>query len=227
MTHPTWPNILRLSVSSLAGFLLMCFSPPAEFTQVTATPTAPINLAIVFDTSASIASPQQSPTVKPKELMKGLSPLFKLNNQNQFFIIKVASEPTVILNGSMEEEAVLKALSKLASVRREGATALYDACYLGLEKITQEEHSKRVLLVVSDGIDTLSKRDLNEVKRALTEKKVKLYAIHVGNPKDEIYNKGARVLDEMASISGGKAFHPKQSEDISSIMESIVAKLQE
>ncbi|MBA2732404.1 MAG: VWA domain-containing protein [Acidobacteria bacterium] len=183
----------------------------------------PISLAIIFDLSQSTNEYDQSPTVKPKDLKSLLSQLFQLSSQNQYFIIGVSTKPTIILNGSTDIGVTLKALSKIASIRREGATALYDACYLGIEKITQREPSNRVLLVVSDGVDTMSDKSLNEVKRALVEKKVKLYAI-IGMSTNNVY-KG--VLDDLASISGGGAFHYKQSKDLGVIMERLVAKLQE
>jgi hypothetical protein len=202
--------------------MLTLSAPPASSVP-TSVPLVPISLAIIFDLSQSTNEKDQSPTVKPKDLKSLLSQLFQLNGQNQYFIIGVSTTPTVILNGSTDSAVTLKALSKLASIRREGATTLYDACYLGVEKVTQAESSNRVLLVVSDGVDTLSKKTLKEVKRALVEKKVKLYAI-VGMSKNNVY-KGA--LDELASSSGGIAFHYKEAKDLGPIMESLGAKMQQ
>jgi Ca-activated chloride channel family protein len=183
----------------------------------------PIGLVIIFDLSGSVNELDQSPTVKPKDLKLLLSRLFQLGGENQYFIIGVSTTSNVILNGSTDGDVTLKALSKLASIRREGATALYDACYLGVERVVQGKPSNRVLLVVSDGVDTISKKSLDEVERALIEKKVKLYAI-VGKSTNNVY-RGA--LDKLASSSRGIAFHYKQREDIPSIMESIVTKIQQ
>ena len=217
-----WQNTIRLLLSCLLSLLLIISAPSVSITPASAS-AMPINLAIIFDLSESVNASYQSPTVKPKDLKDLLSQLFQLSSQNQYFIIGVSTTPTMILNGSTDSNITLKALSKLASKRREGATALYDACYLGIEKVAQGESSKRVLLVVSDGVDTTSNKTSKDVKRALIEKKVKLYAI-VGRSENNAYN---RILDEMASISGGVVFHYEQSKDINNIMVSIAAKLQE
>jgi hypothetical protein len=78
-------------------------------------------------------------------------------------------------------------------------------------------------------VDTLSNRTSNEVKRALSENKVLLYAIESGQTKvkGKASIRGAKVLDELASITGGLAFHPDRPEDISAVIESIVAKIQD
>jgi Ca-activated chloride channel family protein len=215
-------NNKRLLLSCFAVVLIAISVPSAGSYPAVVSPM-PISLAIIFDLSQSVSASDQSPTVNPKDLKTLLSRLFQLSGQSQYFIIGVSSTPTVILNGSSDAKVTLKALSKLASIRREGATALYDACYLGVEKVAQGERSSRVLLVVSDGVDTLSKRTLKQLKTALIEKKVELYAI-VGMSQNNVY-KGA--LDELASSSGGVAFHYKQHEELSPIMERFFAAMQQ
>jgi hypothetical protein len=220
--HSQSQGIRRLSLSWFS-LLLLTVSVPSTGSIPTSASPMPVSLVIIFDLSQSVNELDQSPTVKPKDLKLLLSRLFQLSGQNQYFIIGVSTTPTVILNGSTDGGITLKALSKLASIRREGATALYDTCYLGVERVAQREPSNRVLLVVSDGVDTTSKKSLYEVERALIENKVKLYAI-VGKSNNNVYE-GA--LDKLASSSGGVAFHYKQREDLSSIMESIVTRIQQ
>lgn len=227
MSFFRWRNILHFSSSSFILFVLTVCASPARLAQGTSGAPVPLTIAVVFDLSVSTASlSRQSPTVKPKDLKQVLSPLFQPDSHNQYFIIGVSTVPQIILDGSMNGEATLKALSKLASLPREGATALYDACFLGIRKVTRPEPSKRVLLVVSDGVDTISHKSLNEVKSALVDRQVKLYAI-VTKTDDKTYREGAKSLDELASISGGESFYPKNSKDLKAIMESIVAKLQQ
>lgn len=218
-----WPNATHLSISFFA-VLLVFLTPAAGFGQSAS--TSPISIAIIFDQSASTASPSSASAIKPKEFIKALAPLFQLPGQNQYFVISVASTPTVVLDGSRDGEAAFKTLSKLASARRAGATALYDACYLGIEKVTQGAYPKRVLLVVSDGVDTLSEKKLGDVKGALSGKGITLYAINSGNPKDKFNAEGAKHMEEMASASGGALYRPEQAEELNKIVASIVASLQ-
>jgi Ca-activated chloride channel family protein len=223
-------NVLSFSSPALILFLFLVFVPSAGFAQIrSVSPPPPINIAVIFDLSQSSSDssdPRQRPRIKPQKYVEALTRLVQLNNQNQYFIISIGTTPTLILNGSSDADAIRHEISRLAFMPHEGATALYDACYLGIEKVTQDERSKRVLLVVSDGMDTLSRKYLNDVRRALIERDVKLYAI-VQEHKDKLYKVGAKVLDELASISGGEAFHPNSSEDLSAIIENLIGKLRE
>jgi hypothetical protein len=112
------------------------FAPLAAHDQsVSASP--PISIGVIFDLSASTNSFEPSFAVKPKELTGLFTRLFQLNGQNQYFIISMSTTPEVILARSKEEKATLKALSKLSKIKHEGATALFDACYLGIERVAQ------------------------------------------------------------------------------------------
>jgi VWFA-related protein len=219
--------MLRLSLLSFALILLpLVFASTAERAQETSASQTPIIIAILFDTSQSTSLQNEYTLVKPKDLKMVLTPLFQLNSQNQYFIINVNTSPKVILDGSADSEQALKALSKLASLSRGGATALYDACYIAIRKVTRTEPSKRVLIVVSDGMDTISSKSFNEVKRALIDRNVQLYAI-ISQTRESRSEEGSRALDELASVSGGESFYPKGSQDLKAIMEKIVTLLQE
>lgn len=221
------PVILCCSLVLSVALLQTGPAPSLEVPQNRAALSTPISIAVIFDLSDSTHSSQRSLAVKPEQLAKLLLPLFELNSQTRYSLISVSTAPKLIVARTADSRVMISALTKLASVRREGATALYDACHLGMETVRQDEHSKQVLLVVSDGLDTVSQSSFEAITRVLGEKKVKLYAIDSGDPKNKASAAGARVLDEMASISGGEAFHPKRSEDLAGIVENIVAKVRE
>jgi Ca-activated chloride channel family protein len=229
-----WRITFILLLSCLSSLLLPT-SAPSVGSTIQPTAARPISIAIIFDLSTSANPAFQFPTIKPKDLKDFLTQLFRLSDQNRYYIIGFSTTPNVFLDGSTDSKLTLKALSKLGSEERQGATALYDACYLGIEKVAQEESSEGALLVVSDGGDNISSKTFGEVKRALVEKKVKLYAVvpwsNNNVPKNVNAYKRAliykKALDEMASISGGAVFQYERSKDISPILASIVAKLYE
>ena len=55
-----------------------------------------------------------------------------------------------------------------------GQTALYDACYLGVEKVQRGVHPKRALLLISDGQDNNSRYTFTELRKLLKESDVTL-----------------------------------------------------
>jgi Ca-activated chloride channel family protein len=219
-----WSNLLRRPISLLIA-LLSVIPGSAVFSQSISTSKTPTNIAIIFDLSNSTSALHDVLTIKPKDIETMFSPLLRSNLQNRYFVISVKTVPEIVLDGSTDGNATIKALFTLASKRREGATALNDACYLGIEKVSQDDLPNQVLLVVSDGWDTVSQRTRNELETALVAKRVKLFAIEIGDPTHRLSDGGARVLNELASISRGEAYHPQQSKDFRGIMESIVAKL--
>ncbi len=106
------------------------------------------------------------------------------------------------------------------------ATAFYDACYLGVDKVTRGTHPKRALLVISDGQDNNSRFTFNELRRLVKESDVIIYAIGIEEERDGMLGSdGQSILDAIASVSGGKAFFPHNSTEMNDIFESIALEL--
>jgi len=113
-------------------------------------------------------------------------------------------------------------------VNTTGNTALYDACYLGVEKVQRGGHPKRALLLISDGQDNNSRYTFNELRRLLKESDVVLYGIGIlggGDAGSSLGMEGQGILDELASVSGGKAFFPRSAAEMDDIFEQIALEL--
>jgi Ca-activated chloride channel family protein len=98
-------------------------------------------------------------------------------------------------------------LNKLTYVDTKSQTALYDACYLGVEKVQRGTHPKRALLLISDGQDNDSRYTFNELRKLLKESDVVLYAIGILSGNDagsSLGMEGQGVLDELSGVSGEK-----------------------
>jgi hypothetical protein len=166
---------------------------------------------------------------KKTALFQALSHFVRLSNQqNEYSIITISTVPEFVLDSSKNPHAVLEQLDKLAGSRREGATALYDACYMGINKVARGLYSKRAVLLVGDGVDSLSNRPLEEVLRLSREKKVPIYAVNIGDPNnktDTTYEKGRRILEAVATSSGGSTYNPGSPEELNAVFESIATKL--
>ncbi|MEJ7712340.1 MAG: VWA domain-containing protein [Pyrinomonadaceae bacterium] len=95
-------------------------------------------------------------------------------------------------------------LDKLTFVQTRGQTALYDATYLGVEKVTRGTHRKRAIILISDGQDNNSRYTFNELKRQLKESDVLIYGIGIlggGDPASSSGMVGQSILDEIAGAS--------------------------
>ena len=112
--------------------------------------------------------------------------------------------------------------------RSRANTALYDAVYLGLDRVTRGTHQKKALLIISDGQDNASRYNFNEVKRLMKESDVVTYAVGIqdrGDVSSQLGMQGQAFLDELASVTGGRAFYPNTAVEMDEIFERIALEL--
>jgi VWFA-related protein len=100
-----------------------------------------------------------------------------------------------------------------------GMTALYDAIAAGLEQLQKGKWDKKVLIVVSDGGDNASQRNLAQVLAMVNQSNALIYTLGIFDVSDE--DRNPRVLKQLSHASGGDAFFPKTLEEILPICEHI------
>ena len=120
-------------------------------------------------------------------------------------------------------------LSKLTLVEAKGQTALYDAAYVGLEKVKQGRHEKHALLLISDGQDNSSRYTYGELRKVLKEAEVQIYCIGIveagGGAGGSLDRQGQSILEEIAKVKGGKAFFPRSPAELEDATTRIALEL--
>lgn len=180
---------------------------------------APVSMGVVFDVSGSMGKEKLS---RAREALRHF--VETSHDSDEYFLIGFNSRAQLLMDRTRDSDAML---DKLTFVESRGNTALYDACYLGIEKVTRGAHQKRALLVISDGQDNNSRYTFNELRRLLKETDVLIYAIGIvekGNP-NSLDVGGQALLDELASVSGGRAFFPDTAAEMNEIFERIAIEL--
>lgn len=96
----------------------------------------------------------------------------------------------------------------LDRIRNGSATALYDAIYLGSRMLTKRE-GRKVLLVITDGGDTMSAVDYHEALRAAQESEAVVYSLIVQPIMADAGRDlgGEHALIQMSHDTGGKHFY--------------------
>jgi len=181
----------------------------------------PASIGIVFDTSNSMSG---------GKIMRAREALARFiqtsHEQDEYFLISFNSSAQLLLDGARDGQAVL---NRFNNVYPKGETALYDAVYLGIEKVSQGIYPKRAIILISDGEDNHSRRSFDELRRRLQESDVAIYPIGIaGNspsPKSRITANGPFLMDKLASISGGKSFWPGNAEKMNEAFERIALEL--
>ena len=181
---------------------------------------APVSVGILFDVSGSMSGEKINKARKALERFVATS-----HPSDEYFLIAFNNRAQLLLDRTRDGEAVLRQLTLVEPKRN---TALYDAVYLGVDRVTHGAHQKRALLIISDGQDNSSRYNFNEVRRAMKESDVVTYAVgimdghDVGNP---LGMQGQAFLDELTSVTGGKSFYPTTDVELDEIFERIALEL--
>src|SRR5690349_21310882 len=132
---------------------------------------SPVSVGVIFDVSGSMSGD------KVKRAHDALAKFIQTSHDSdEYFLIAFNSRAQLLLDRTRDGDSVL---NKLTFVETKNQTALYDACYLGVEKVQRGTHPKRALLLISDGQDNDSRYTFNEVRKLLKESDVTLYAIGI------------------------------------------------
>ncbi len=185
------------------------------------TEDAPISVGMIFDSSGSMGDKIQ----KSKE---AALQFFKTSNpQDEFMLINFSERPNLISGFTSKFENVQ---DRLVFVKSGGKTALLDASYLGLSETQKATTNRKALLVISDGGDNHSRYTENDVKRAVKESDVQIYAVGIFEPlsaraRTPEEARGPSLLAELAEVSGGRMFSVEDANELPDIAEKISIEL--
>lgn len=181
---------------------------------------APVSVGVVFDVSGSMGGD------KIQHARDALKRFIETSDErDEYFLIGFNTRAQLLLDRTRDGDAVL---NKLTFVQTKGSTALYDACYLGVEKVGRGVHQKHAVLLLSDGQDNSSRYTFNELRRLLKESDVTIYSIGILSGSDAGSSfgvEGQAVLTELSAVSGGKAFFPNSSAEMDDVFARIAVEL--
>ncbi|MEW6209706.1 MAG: VWA domain-containing protein [Acidobacteriota bacterium] len=95
---------------------------------------------------------------------------------------------------------------------RAGATAMYDSIYAASSELLAREAGRRVIILLTDGIDTDSRVKQRDAVERTWRKEVIVYAIGIGDRSYGGIDTGA--LKRVTAETGGRAFFPRNEEDL-------------
>ncbi len=181
---------------------------------------APVSIGILFDVSGSMS------TEKINKARHALERFINTSHPNdEYFLIAFNSRAQLLMDRTRDGEAVLR---KLTLVQPKDNTALYDAVYLGTERVTRGAHQKKAILIISDGQDNSSRYSFKEVRRLMKESDVVIYSVGILDSRDASSMHGMQgqaFLDSLSSVTGGKSFYPQTNVELDEIFERIALEL--
>lgn len=173
---------------------------------------SPVSIGIILDISGSMFDDIAGAREAVKSLVGNFIPgdeyFLIVFNERSFLASDYTSKADNILNST-------------AFTSTKGKTALYDAVYLGLEKIKEANNMRKGLIIITDGEDNSSRYTFSEVKDFAKETDAQIYMI--GEPGELGY--GRWIIHELADLTGGRAFFPGSLKQLGYYMNIIHTEL--
>jgi VWFA-related protein len=190
----------------------------------------PLRVGLLLDTSNSIRSRLK---FEQEAAIDFLYTVIR-RDKDQAFLMTIEDDPQLVQGATGDLDRLRDGILRQ---RAGGATALHDAIYKASEEMAKlplpsgsRLDTRRVLVVISDGEDTLSRRARSEALDMAQRAGIVIYTIststewvisdnssRAARTANRKYMKtdGDKVLEQFANDSGGRAFFPYLLEDLS------------
>jgi len=182
---------------------------------------APLSVGVLFDRSASMSYKLGSSRDATTQLLNAL------NKEDEAFLVEFADLATLSVGFTGNTSEIRSALK---NAQASGMTALLDAVNTGLVEMKEAKNSRKAIVVVSDGGDNRSHYTAAQIESLVREADVQIYAMGVFEPvfsstltPEEI--SGPRLLSEIATQTGGRAFAAAVPGDMPSVATRIAVEL--
>lgn len=185
----------------------------------------PIALALLMDTSASMTDKMST----AQEAAIGFAE--RLRDEDQASVIDFDSRVNILQDFTNSLDDLTAAIRKTSAG---GSTSLYNAIYISLKELgkvgatTVDEIRRQAIVMLSDGEDTSSLVDFDEVLELAKRSNTVIYSIGLRS-RDIRTRRGFReadfVLRQLAQETGGRAFFPERADDLPEIYERISDEL--
>ena len=133
--------------------------------------------------------------------------LLQKSRRHQIFLLTFDGTAEVVVDFSNDRDKLEEAIQEL---KAGGGKALFDSIYFACkEKMVRADNpngTRRVLVIVSDGLDSQSERNLEEVISMARLAEVVIYAI--GTTSYGFTNPGNKILKKLAQETGGEVYFP-------------------
>ena len=132
----------------------------------------PVSLGILLDSSGSMTEEKMSAARAAINRFIGTL----LDKDDELFFMEFADAAYLRQDWTTDRRAITRAVGR---VRAGGGTAMYDAIAQALPVAASGMHRKKALLVISDGNDSDSSIRVSELRQAIRESEVIVYALGV------------------------------------------------
>jgi Ca-activated chloride channel family protein len=186
----------------------------------------PLELALLFDVSRSVRNRFDFERETANRFLKSV-----IKPGDAVSVFSIGTTPKLSIQRTNNVESAIAATASIQPT--EEATAFFDTVVKASQYLNDSSNPgvRRVMVVISDGEDTISERYrlVGDVARELQRSDSLLYAINPSGPSiklNKISTKGHDGMIRLANETGGLAFLPDKIEDLTKVFNQIAAELQ-
>jgi Ca-activated chloride channel family protein len=158
------------------------------------TENAPISVGLIFDASGSMHD------TLSYARDAALAFLETADAHDEYFLVEFNDKPHITVDLTQD---VAKLQEHILFIPAKGSTALYDAVYVGMEKLKKATYPKRALITITDGEENHSRYSFANLRDFVREQNVQIFSIGAGGP-----------INNIVEMTGGYAFHGDGLTDI-------------
>src|SRR5262245_47779437 len=166
----------------------------AQQIEYFSTEDVPLSVGLIFDASGSMQP------MLGYARQAALSVLETADASYEYFLVEFNDRPHVTVDLTKD---IAKLQQHIIFIPAKGSTALYDAVYVGMEKVREGTNSKRALLVITDGEENHSRYSFSNLREFVKEQNVQIFSIGATGP-----------INLLTELTGGYAFNGLGLDDI-------------
>jgi VWFA-related protein len=163
---------------------------------------APLSAGVLLDVSGSMRNKMAKASEAASEFFKFANP------EDEFFLVEFNGRARLAVPFTREWSGIA---SQIAAAKPSGMTAMLDGIHLAIAQMKHAQHTRKALVVISDGGDNFSRRTLRELKATLIESDVQVYSLGVFDNDYSVKHtpeerNGPTLLEQVALDTGGRTF---------------------
>ncbi len=182
---------------------------------------APLSVGLAFDESGSMDLKLRTSRDAAAQFLK------TMNGDDETFLVEFNDRVKVTVPFTTHPQEIETALR---NSQPGGLTAMLDAVDLALREMKKAKNPRKAIVIVSDGGDNSSHYTAQQIESLVREADVEIYAMGVFEPTFSVSLStaeisGPKLLSEIATQTGGRAFAATLSSDLPAVAARIAIEL--
>jgi Ca-activated chloride channel homolog len=171
----------------------------------------PVSLGLIIDNSGSMRTKRAGVEAASLALVRDSNP------DDEVFVVNFNDEPFLDLpNKKNFTNSIAEMEEALTRIDSRGGTAMRDAIRVSIDHLIENANrDKKVLVLVTDGVDNASMIPQEKLIRDAQQSGVLIYAVGLLEEEDRgDANKAKRELTALAEATGGETYFPKAVSEV-------------